>query len=331
MKLICLLLVTIILYSCCFDFTEPSDNPDLEAPQIAVTSPNNNSEFILGERIEVIADASDNIEIDRIEFYIDGEIVLQDSIEPYMLVWDTYNSTLGNHLIYSMAYDSSENNSISNTVIITLSPTEPVTDVDGNVYQTKLIGDQIWMTENLRVTHYRNGNEIQHVTSNSEWNSINSGAYCFYNNDSTNVDLYGIIYNWRVICMNVAPTGWHIPTEQEIMELEMYLGMDEDLVHNLGFRGTNEGSKLCGEADLWNDGELENDFDFNSSGFKLLPGGYRGFIGEFSDLGICGYFWTSTESSYDTKFFRKFNYNETDIYKNTTYMRMGYSIRCVKD
>jgi uncharacterized protein (TIGR02145 family) len=104
-----------------------------------------------------------------------------------------------------------------------------VTDYDGNVYQIVLIGGQCWMMENLKVTHYRNGDPIPHVPNIGEWYGLSSGAYCDYNNDPGNVETYGRLYNWYAVddSRNIAPEGWHVPTDDEWKQLEMYLGMSQ--------------------------------------------------------------------------------------------------------
>ncbi|MCF7815049.1 MAG: fibrobacter succinogenes major paralogous domain-containing protein, partial [Candidatus Cloacimonetes bacterium] len=150
-----------------------------------------------------------------------------------------------------------------------------VTDIDGNVYQTLVLGDQEWMAENLKVTHYRNGDPIPNVTTNSTWAGLSTNAYCYYDNDPANGDTYGALYNWYAVddARGLAPEGWHVPTDAEIMELEMYLGMSQQQANSTGYRGTNEGSKLAGGYDLWQNGALRNDPEFGSSGFSFLPGG----------------------------------------------------------
>ena len=90
-------------------------------------------------------------------------------------------------------------------------------DIDGNVYRTVKIGKQWWMAENLKVTHYRNGDEIQHVTGYLEWKTLKSGAYCNYDNNPSYVPTYGRLYNWFAVddSRNIAPQGWHVPSDSE--------------------------------------------------------------------------------------------------------------------
>jgi len=209
-----------------------------------------------------------------------------------------------------------------------------VTDIDGNVYQTIIIGDQEWMMENLKVTHYRNGDPIPTGYSNSQWANLSTGAYCIYDDEPTNADTYGALYNWYAVDdpRGIAPEGWHMPTDQEIMELEMYLGMIESEANSSGWRGTNEGSKLAGNANLWNDGSLENNSEFGTSGFSFLPGGYRyNTNGGFHGLGSYGYFWSATENAANNAWYRYLNYDYTQVYRYFYYKLYGFSVRCVRD
>jgi len=209
-----------------------------------------------------------------------------------------------------------------------------VIDFDGNIYLTLIIGDQEWMVENLKVTHYRNGDPILNVTSFEAWAGLSTGAYCVYDNTPSNTDTYGNLYNWYAMDdpRGLAPDGWHVPTDEEIMELEMYLGMSYDDAHDVGYRGTNEGSKFAGRADLWTDGALEDDPEFGISGFDFLPGGFRYHVGEFSRLNFDGLLGSSTD--YYGAFVRSRNlsYWGTGVSRLVAhYKRYGFSVRCVRD
>ena len=100
-------------------------------------------------------------------------------------------------------------------------------DIDGNVYKIIKIGDQWWMAENLKVTRYRNGDQIPNIENASEWSALLTGAYCVYENKVSLADTFGYLYNWYAIddSRNIAPAGWHVPTDEEWKQLEMYLGM----------------------------------------------------------------------------------------------------------
>ena len=202
-------------------------------------------------------------------------------------------------------------------------------DYDGNIYKTIKIGDQWWMAENLKVTHYRNGDAITHVSSSSSWNALASGAYCRYNNVDSNIAKYGLMYNGYAVddSRNVAPPGWHVPTDDDWKQLEMYLGMSSSEADDTGWRGTDEGTKLKATSGWDNDG---NGTDI--SGFSALPGGQRFYNGTFEFEGMMGFFWTSTEVvSNDFNYMHYMDRNHTDIWRATYTKRYGYSIRLVKD
>jgi len=210
-----------------------------------------------------------------------------------------------------------------------------VTDIDGNVYQTIQIGNQLWMAENLKVTQYRDGTEIPNEIDGPVWNALTTGAYCIYNNNASNeVDTYGALYNWYAVAdgRNIAPEGWHVPTDDEWKELEMALGMSQSEVDATGYRGTNEGSKLAGNADLWNAGALENDSEFGSSGLLALPGGVRSSsTGNFHSMGIAGYFGSTTEQSSEGWWVREVAYNYSGVTRSGGDKETGFAVRCLSD
>jgi len=211
---------------------------------------------------------------------------------------------------------------------------ETVTDIDGNVYQTVQIGNQIWMAENLKVTHYRNGDPISHLTDNNDWRTASSGAYCAYNNDPDKAEIYGFLYNWYAVedSRGLAPEGWRIPTDNDIKQLEIFLGMSESQANSTGWRGTNEGSKLAGDSDLWFSGELEDNSNFGSSGFNFLPSGERSSSnGSFVYLRSYGRFWASTQYSDTQAWTRQFLNTHADLSRYNRIKRNGFSVRCVKD
>ncbi len=196
-----------------------------------------------------------------------------------------------------------------------------VTDIDGNVYKTIKIGNQLWMAENLKVTHYRNGDPIPNVTDDDEWKDLSSGARCIYDNNTSNLSIYGRLYNWYAVndSRGLAPEGWHIPTDEEWKELEMYLG-------------TNEGSKLAGNPALWKDGDLKNNNAFRESGFSALPGGYRNsYDGNFYDMGYSATFWSASEDYNVGAWYRYLSYHDSDITRSGYYKLGGFSVRCLRE
>jgi len=205
------------------------------------------------------------------------------------------------------------------------SSNDPVKDIDGNVYKTVKIGNQWWMAENLKVTHYRNGDEIPNHSDEDEWDS-RTGAYCNYQNDPANGEIYGKLYNWFAVTdsRNIAPEGWHVPTDVEWQEMVDYLGGDTLAGGKLKSTGTIEG----GDG-LW---IKSNEGATNESGFSALPGGYRYSHGFYDSMGSTPYFWTSTESAGGTAWHRYLYYGNTTVYRfNGAWRQTGLSVRCLKD
>jgi uncharacterized protein (TIGR02145 family) len=213
--------------------------------------------------------------------------------------------------------------------------TRIVTDIDRNVYHMVKIGNQWWMAENLKVTHYRNGDSIPNVTDNTAWSGLSSGALCVFDNSEINADTYGYLYNWYAVndIRNIAPAGWHVPTDEEWKTLEKYLGMSQSEADVTGWRGTDEGGKLkeTGTAH-WSSPNIGAT---NSSGYTALPGGFRYDNGDFSSLGVNAYFWSSTGDDYDGVWIlRDLDYYSSGIYRDYYdyyYKHYGFSVRLLKD
>jgi uncharacterized protein (TIGR02145 family) len=205
-----------------------------------------------------------------------------------------------------------------------------VVDIDGNVYQTIKIGTQEWMAENLKVKHYRNNVDIPNVKAYTAWYNLSTGAYCCYDNDTTNIAAYGLLYNWYAATdsQNICPVGWHLPSTAEWLTLIKYLGGDE----NVGIGSQNEvGGKMkeTGFAHWLS----PNTGATNVSGFTGLPGGSREY-GTYYVKGEDGYWWSSTEftdySLHGGTFFN-LEYDDNLIYSFYGSKNDGNSIRCIKD
>jgi uncharacterized protein (TIGR02145 family) len=209
-------------------------------------------------------------------------------------------------------------------------PDNTVTDVDGNTYTTVKIGNQVWMAENLKVAHYRNGDAIPNVTEDTIWYSYTSGATCNYDNNEINVSTYGRLYNWYAVNDNrgLAPEGWHIPTDEEWKELELFMGMSQSDVDTSGWRGTDEGGKL---KEMGTSHWIANIGATNEVGFSALPGGYRIYWGAFMTQYFAATFWTSTEDHTYHSWFRYLGNSSTKISRDYISNFHGCSIRCIKD
>ena len=212
--------------------------------------------------------------------------------------------------------------------------TGTVSDVDGNSYKTVKIGNQWWMAENLKTTKYRNGASILSVTNDMEWSNLEKGAYCLYDNVTENNGVYGRLYNWFAIndSNNLAPVGWHIPSDAEWKTLEIELGMSQSEADNLGWRGNNEGEKLKIKAPLgWT--RVSPVWGSNTSGFTALAGGCRLFNGTWADPGLfaSGFWWSSSVHSNHEAWYRYLDKKNSNVYRAHTYKNYGFSVRCVKD
>ncbi len=206
-----------------------------------------------------------------------------------------------------------------------------VVDIDGNTYKTIKIGDQWWMAENLRVTHFGNGEAIPNITDNSTWIGLSTPAYCEFNNNIENLITYGCLYNWYAVndIRGIAPSGWHVPTDEEWKQLEMYLGMSQADADLIGYRGNDEGGKLKESGTIhW---FSPNTGATNESGFTALPGGSRSSDGTYSNLGSNAGFWSSTEYVSQDCWFRYLYFHLSGINHSYDNKRSGFSVRCVKD
>ncbi len=226
-----------------------------------------------------------------------------------------------------------------------------VTDYDGNIYDVVQIGNQCWISENLKVTHYPNGTAIPLVTNNTDWANLDDNntddAYCYYNNNSgSEADIYGALYTWAAAMgdnaissssnpsgvQGVCPTGWHLPSDDEWKELEMALGMSQAEADAIGYHGTNEGSKLAGNSSLWASGTLTSNAEFGTSGFTGLPGGYRNYDdGSFYILCYYGYFRSATEGNSSNAWIRKLANHNTEVSRYDNSKSGGFSVRCLQD
>lgn len=196
---------------------------------------------------------------------------------------------------------------------------ETVTDYDGNVYNTVVIGTQTWIVENLKVTHYRNGDPITNITVNTAWPIATIGAYCWYDNDIANKTTYGALYNWHTVSdsRGLAPEGWHVPTDNEWSTLINYLGGSSVAGGKLKETGITH----------WNS---PNVGATNESGFTGLPSGSRITNGSFKFMGINGTWWSATErSSGGAWYWNLGNYSSVD--RDSHNKEVGFSVCCVKD
>jgi len=229
--------------------------------------------------------------------------------------------------------------------VVTLETTIQVNDVDDNTYNTVKIGDQLWFQENLKVVHYRNGDAIPNVIDLSAWSNLTNGAYCNYDNNASNGNLFGRLYNAyaTVDNRNLCPDGWHIPTEYEWIILENYL-----IANGYNYDGTNTENKIAksmasetGWESSSTTGAVGNtDYSAyrNKSGFTGLPAGFiyptnTSYPG-FNSFGSGAVWWTSTEvdpTHTTAASIWKDWANETRTFYGTGDLKgSGFSVRCIQ-
>ena len=201
-----------------------------------------------------------------------------------------------------------------------------VTDINGNTYRTVKIGTQCWLRENLNVLNYNDGVAIPHVSGNSAWANQNSGARCWYGNDSaTYATVYGGMYNWHAVNSGkLCPTGWHVPTNSEWTTLTDFVGGTSTAGNTLKSTLTEPSPHP-----RWNS---PNSGATNATGFSALPGGYRNYSdGMFDNIGYGGHWWTSTAHS-STRAYRVELYSIVgSVFTGNDDYVNAFSVRCVKD
>jgi len=218
------------------------------------------------------------------------------------------------------------------TKIIDKEFSESVSDIVGNSYRTIKIGTQVWMTENLKTTKYNNGIEIPNITTDSLWVNLNSGAFCWYNNDLSFKNKYGALYNWFAVNTgNLCPVGWHVPTDEEWKILEGSVDSQfsvGDTIWNRNWnRGFDVGRRLMATSGWDSDGNGTNDFNFSA-----LPGGERlKRNGRFFISDTNGFWWSSTEYDESSAMYRSLLYSVEYMFRFYHPKGFGFSVRCIKD
>ena len=233
--------------------------------------------------------------------------------------------------------------------------------------QTVTIGSQVWTSKNLNVSTYRNGDIIPQVQNEEAWAKLTTGAWCYYDNDTSNGTKYGKLYNWYAVHdpRGLAPKGYHIPTDAEWKALTDYLGSEREAGTKMksenGWKSyTSEGSKTCPNCASWNTEyrkkvqcqtckntrsvsattAMNSGNGSNSSGFSGLPGGYRATHRSFHIIDSHGFWWSLSECDSFVicnsppeihAYARILNFNNGEVESLCTKKREGFSVRCLRD
>ena len=233
------------------------------------------------------------------------------------------------------AYATNSMGTMYGTVVSFNTAEATITDIDGNVYHSVTIGNQTWMVENLKTTHYNDSTAIPFITDNTAWGNLTTPGYCWYNNDSvTYKNMYGALYNWYAVNTGkLAPKGWHVASNDEWTSLQNYL-----ITNGYNYDGSTSGNlfaKSLADTLIWatntGTGSIGNDLSKNNrTGFSALPGGYR-TASVFYGAGYKGYWWNSTWDSPGFAGFRYMVYSGNGLYGDNDDEYFGFSVRCVRD
>jgi len=197
--------------------------------------------------------------------------------------------------------------------------TGSVTDIDGNTYNTVMIGEQVWMAENLKTTRFNDNTDIPLIQGDSEWKSLITTGLCWYNNDSSTYKSdYGALYNWYAVASRkLCPTGWHVPSSAEWSEMADQLGGENAVRNKIKEPGVTHWIRPDAGAT-------------NESGFTALPGGAR-INGAFEGIGIAGAWWSATVHDVDYAWYLELDDDISYLLEGKSGKSQGFSVRCVKN
>src|SRR5690554_2461629 len=287
------------------DNDDDEKSNDNDAPTCTIVSPTDGEEITQGNTVTISVEAEDDDgSIAEVRFYIDGVGKGSANSFPYNYEWITTEEEIGSHTIKAEAKDNAGATKTDEITVAIVSSggggtfTDPR---DGKVYQTVTIGNQEWMAENLAY-------------------EPSSGNYWAYDNNNSNVETYGYLYDWETAC-DVCPDGWHLPTDAEWTELTDYLG------RNAGGKLKATGTIEAGTG-LWYD---PNTGATNETGFTALPGGYRYYLGTFFSIGSLGYWWSAAESGADDAWVRYMLCIDGYVLRTDKVKELGFSVRCLRD
>jgi uncharacterized protein (TIGR02145 family) len=195
-----------------------------------------------------------------------------------------------------------------------------VTSCGGDAFKNITIASQEWMTENLNVDKFRNGDAIPEAKTDEEWIKAienKQPAWCYYDNDPANGEKYGKLYNGYAVSdsRGLAPVGWHVPSDAEWTVLIKTLG----------------GEAVAGMKLKSTSGWIDSGNGTNESGFSGLPSGLRYERGPFSEIGKIGYWWSSAKKVSSPARTRFLRYSSGYVYKHGSDKRRGLSVRCLRD
>jgi uncharacterized protein (TIGR02145 family) len=206
---------------------------------------------------------------------------------------------------------------------VAFTTTARISDYDANIYETVTLGGQLWMAEDLRSTHYLNGDPVTTTTPGTlDISQENEPDYQWsYEGGDANMEDYGKLYTWYVVddSRDVCPDGWHVPSDAEWTTLETLLG---------GYLVAGRSLKESGNAHWIPPYNMDAT---NITGFTALPGGYRAAAGTFSLIRNEGYWWSATSSEATKSWSRRMSASSSEVTRAGMSKNSGLSVRCIKD
>ena len=309
-----------------------------QLPTCKITAPADGQKIIKGETVTISVEAIDSDgSIAEVRFFVDGVGKSSANSFPFNYNWNTTDESTGSHILKATSIDNSGgSNSDEITVEISLDgggepcPGMETITYGGQVYNTVLIGTKCWLKENLNVGTMIPGSQDMADNSTIE-------KYCYENNPS-NCETYGGLYQWNEMMQyntqqgvkGICPSGWHIPTDDELKILEgtvdSQYGVGDPEWNGIGVRGFDACFHLKSTAGWYGNGNGDDSF-----GFTALPGGYRTYYGSFGGLGNYADFWSSTESNGSHAWGRSLGYDYDKVLRGYSNKTNGFSARCLQD
>lgn len=341
----------LILFAIQLVFLSSCKEKENESPLIEIISPVDETKIMQGDELLIEASASDpDGSVDEVWFYIDYVFAEAVSEPPYEYLWTGSDTVIGDITIRATVYDDDGKGAASEVTVVVdaIGGFNPdlsygsMADYDGNTYKTIEIGEQTWMAENLKVTHYADGTLIPLVSDDTEWAALGEAgqAYCWYDNMSEYGDTTGALYTWSgamngslessEAVQGVCPDGWHLPGDEEWKVLEMQLGMSQETADGYEWRGSSEGAMLKERGfSHWNN---PNEGADNTSGYTALPGGFRSNSGTYYGIGEYATFWSANEKPASANSWYRVLHSEKEaVYRHYVTRNQGLSVRCLKD
>ena len=203
-------------------------------------------------------------------------------------------------------------------ILASIIPVSCTTSSSNPSLSTVTIGSQVWANKNLDLNHYSNGDEIPQVQNGTTWANLTTGAWCYYENITSNGPVFGKLYNWYAIHdpRGLAPAGYHIPSDDEWTTLITFLG--GEAVAGGKMKTTTGWNNPFGDAT-------------NSSGFTGLPAGHRDDHGAFYYIGDETNWWSSSEADLTGAWSHGLSHYDAHAYRTYVFKQEGLSVRCIKD